>query len=129
MAMVGAIGSGYGIPDIRMRPASTPVEAPGLGSGSGQLMQVGELQWPAESLRAGAAGPSGFGEILKAGIEQTAALGHSADAKAQAFATGALDDLHGTMITAKEAEISLRLVGSVRTKLLDAFHEIWRINV
>jgi xylose isomerase len=46
-----------------------------------------------------------------------------------AFARGLNDDLHGTMITAKEAEISLKLVGSIRTKLLDAFHELWRISV
>jgi len=125
--MVGAIGSG--IPEIRMQPASSSLERPALGGGAGQLMQVADLAWPAEALRAGAAGQAKFGDLLQAGIEQTAALGHAAEAKAQAFASGALDDLHGTMITAKEAEISLRLVGSVRTKLLDAFHELWRINV
>lgn len=49
--------------------------------------------------------------------------------KAQALARGATDDLHGTMISVKEAEISMKLVGSVRNKLLDAFHELWRINL
>jgi len=33
------------------------------------------------------------------------------------------------LISTKEAEISLRLVNSVRNKLLDAFHELWRTNV
>ena len=46
-----------------------------------------------------------------------------------AVARGVLDDLHGTMISAKEAEISLHLVGTIRNKLLDAFHEIWRTSV
>jgi flagellar hook-basal body complex protein FliE len=71
----------------------------------------------------------GFSDLLEAGIRKTNELAHVAEAKAEAFASGRLDDLHGTMISAKEAEISLRLVGTVRTKLLDAFHELWRINV
>ena len=44
-------------------------------------------------------------------------------------AAGATDDLHGTMIAVKEAEIGVRLVGAIRNKLLDAFHEIWRTGV
>jgi len=46
-----------------------------------------------------------------------------------AMALGTNDDIHGTMISAKEADISLKLVGAVRNKLLDAFHELWRTNV
>jgi flagellar hook-basal body complex protein FliE len=33
------------------------------------------------------------------------------------------------MIAVKEAEISLKLVGSVRNRLIEAFQEIWRTNV
>jgi flagellar hook-basal body complex protein FliE len=33
------------------------------------------------------------------------------------------------MIAVKEAEISMKLVGSVRNKLVDAFQELWRTNV
>ena len=124
MAAISAIESLYGTPEIRMRAASQPVEGKG-----GTLLGVGEVQLPSEAIRAGAAGPANFGELLAAGVQRTAELGHVAEVKAQAFAAGAFDDLHGTMISAKEAEISLRLVGSVRTKLLDAFHELWRINV
>jgi flagellar hook-basal body complex protein FliE len=50
-------------------------------------------------------------------------------AKSEDLAQGLSDDLHGTMIAVKEAEISMRLVGSIRNKLLDAFHELWRTNV
>lgn len=49
--------------------------------------------------------------------------------KTEALATGQSDDIHGTMIAVKEAEISVKLVGSIRNKLLDAFHEIWRTSV
>jgi len=53
----------------------------------------------------------------------------TASQKVQALASGAIDDLHGTMIAVKEADIALKLVGSVRTKLLDAFQELWRTSV
>ena len=73
-------------------------------------------------------GPS-FGAILERTAMAASAKEAEAVSKAEALARGQLDDLHGTMITMKEADISLKLVGSVRDKLLDAFHELWRINV
>jgi flagellar hook-basal body complex protein FliE len=47
----------------------------------------------------------------------------------EALASGAADDLHGTMISVKEADIAVKLVGTVRNKLLDAFNELWRTSV
>jgi flagellar hook-basal body complex protein FliE len=74
-------------------------------------------------------GDVGFADLLMGAVKSAAESGHVADQKADAVARGVLDDLHGTMISAKEAEISMKLVGSVRNKLLDAFHEIWRTSV
>jgi flagellar hook-basal body complex protein FliE len=70
-----------------------------------------------------------FGDVLDGMVDKANAAGQSAMAKADALAQGTLDDLHGTMIAAKEAEISLKLVGTIRNKLLDAFHELWRTSV
>lgn len=81
---------------------------------------------------AGASRPTdgvSFGSILEQTAMAASAKEHEAIGKAEALAQGRLDDLHGTMITMKEADISMKLVGSVRDKLLDAFHELWRINV
>ena len=50
-------------------------------------------------------------------VQETARLEHVSGDASRAFARGLNDDLHGTMISAKEAEISLKMVGSVRTKL------------
>jgi flagellar hook-basal body complex protein FliE len=76
----------------------------------------------------GVAGVS-FGEVLGGLVGEAATRGHAAAHKAEALAAGAEDDLHGTMIAAKESEISLKLVGTIRTKLLEAFHELWRTGV
>ncbi|GEM_PF-1397824 len=75
------------------------------------------------------AGTPDFGDILKQQVVDANKLQQLATAKAEALAKGAADDLHGTMITVKEAEISMKLVGTVRNRLLDAFHELWRINL
>lgn len=73
--------------------------------------------------------PTSFADILGGVVEEASNRSQVADAKADAFARGTLDDVHGTMIAAKEADISLKLVGSIRNKLLDAFQELWRTNV
>lgn len=73
-------------------------------------------------------GPS-FASVLEKTAMAASAKKREAVSKVEALADGRIDDLHGTMITMKEAEISMKLVGSVRDKLLDAFHELWRINV
>jgi len=76
----------------------------------------------------GLEGPS-FSGILEKMVMSASAAEADASAKAQALAAGTSDDLHGTMIAMKEADISLKLVGNVRNKLLDAFHELWRTSV
>ncbi len=70
-----------------------------------------------------------FGAVLAQSVADAARLQATASQKVEALAKGASDDLHGTMISVKEAEISMKLVGTVRNRLLDAFHELWRINL
>jgi flagellar hook-basal body complex protein FliE len=98
-------------------------EAEGALGPTSALGSVGGLSEPS-----GAAGVS-FGDVLGGLVGQAAARGQAATHKAEALASGAEDDLHGTMIAAKEAEISLKLVGTIRTKLVEAFHELWRTGV
>lgn len=71
----------------------------------------------------------GFSSILVEAVAHSAELGHDAAAKAQGFARGTYDDLHGTMIASQKADISVKLVGSIRNKLLESFQELWRVNV
>lgn len=70
-----------------------------------------------------------FGSILGAALGEANRLDAAASDKVQALASGAIDDLHGTMISVKEADIALKLVGTVRSKILDAFQELWRTSV
>ena len=119
----------YATPAIRLQAANKPMRLD-LERG----MTVGDLSRPGQNAvqsKEAVQGASelGFGDMLGASISKAAELGHIAGDKSDAFARGTLDDLHGTMVSAKQAEISLKLVGAVRNKLLDAFHELWRISV
>lgn len=77
---------------------------------------------------AGAAGTS-FESIFASTVEDANRMSQTAETKVQALASGAIDDIHGTMISVKQADISIKLVGSIRNKLLDAFNELWRTSV
>ncbi len=70
-----------------------------------------------------------FESILGSAVQEASAADAVASDKVRALATGAIDDLHGTMISVKEADIAIKLVGSVRNKVLDAFQELWRTSV
>lgn len=62
-------------------------------------------------------------------VVQANARSASARHMAQAMASGQSDDIHGTMIEVTKASIETRLMVNVKDKVLDAFYEIWRMNV
>jgi flagellar hook-basal body complex protein FliE len=105
-------------------------QSSGLEIGEKKLPTMGDFVGPGAMGPSGPAGvPRDFGHLLTSAVQETARMGHASGDASRAFARGVNDDLHGTMISAKQAEISLKLVGSVRAKLLDAFQQLWRINV
>jgi len=70
-----------------------------------------------------------FGDVFGKMLGEANSADLEASRKVDALARGASDDLHGTMIAVKEADISVKLVGTIRNKLLDAFNELWRTSV
>ena len=52
-----------------------------------------------------------------------------ASQKAAAFADGKNDDIHGTMIASKQAEIELHLVATVKNKVVDAINDLLRMSI
>jgi len=121
-------------PELGLRPAEsagaelssglTPGAAGSAGKGG-----IGGIGGIGGGTAVDPTGGTDFGAILEQQVADASRLQKLATAKTEALARGASDDLHGTMISMKEAEISMKLVGSVRNRLLDAFHELWRINL
>jgi len=70
-----------------------------------------------------------FASQLQDALRTHEAHAWMADQKAAAFAAGSLDDIHGTMIALKQADIELRVIANVRNKLLDAFNDLLHMSV
>lgn len=92
--------------------------------------------YPTAEVGLGATGPApsgtapvDFGDVLHDAVNRVNAMSERSTRQVEALAAGASDDIHGTMISVQEATIGVRLLGSVRNKLLDAFHEVWRTGV
>ena len=102
-----------------------------IEQGAGLGLRATESAAPELSIDTSTAevGAPDFGQILVNQVNDASRLDQVAATKADSLARGATDDLHGTMISIKEADISMKLVGTVRNRLLDAFHELWRINL
>ena len=65
-----------------------------------------------------------FGDML----DEVNALQAASDQKMEEFATAPGKDIHGTMIAMQKADVSMRLMLQVRSKLINAYHEIMRMN-
>ncbi len=70
-----------------------------------------------------------FDELLKSMAVSANDRIHEAEAAGEAFAAGQRDDIHGTMLSLSKADIELRMVGSVRNRVIDAFYELWRMQI
>jgi len=72
---------------------------------------------------------AGFDSLFADMVARANVLGNESHQAAEALAVGASDDVHGTMVEMQKAGIQMRLVNSVRNKVVDAFYELWRMSV
>jgi flagellar hook-basal body complex protein FliE len=70
-----------------------------------------------------------FGGALTDALRNLEALGKEADAKAQSLATGEADDVASVAMAVERASLALQLAVQVRDKTVDAYHEIFRMQV
>jgi flagellar hook-basal body complex protein FliE len=84
---------------------------------------------PAESGQIAGEGGEIFSELLASAAASANARINAGQAAGETFAAGASDDIHGTMLALSQADIELKVVGSVRNKVIDAFYELWRMQI
>jgi flagellar hook-basal body complex protein FliE len=70
-----------------------------------------------------------FSSLFVDAVAKANAMGNEAHQATLDLAAGRSDDIHGTMIEVQKAGIQMRLVNNVRNKVIDAFYELWRMNV
>ncbi len=97
--------------DIKVDPQILPLDANKKPAGQGATL-VDELS-------------DQFSKML----DDVNQLQIAADKKIEEFATSKEKDLHGTMIAMQKADVSLRLLLQVRSKLTNAYQEIMRTQL
>lgn len=70
-----------------------------------------------------------FGKLLKEKINEVDRLQKEANVLIERFVTGKGVDLHQVMLATEKANLSLQLTIQVRNKLVEAYQEIWRMQV
>jgi len=70
-----------------------------------------------------------FGQYLKNAIGKVNDLQIEAQDYKKLLATGEADNLHSVMIAAEKANIALQLTMGIRTKVVDAYREIMRMQL
>ena len=70
-----------------------------------------------------------FGDTLDQAIGKVNELQKTADKEMQALATGEKTNISEVMIAAEKADIALKLMMSVRNKVIDAYQEVMKMQV
>ncbi len=99
----------------------SPLEAAGIPLLSPHLGREVE---PKQEVDAG-----GFASLVKEAVGKTNDQIQKAESAGSEFAAGRVDDIHGTMLELSKADIELRFAGNVRNKVIDAFYELWRMQI
>jgi flagellar hook-basal body complex protein FliE len=69
-----------------------------------------------------------FSDQLKNFVSEVNEYQKTSETKSEDFATGKSNDIHGTMIAVEQAEISLRLLANVRSRMIDMYREVMRMG-
>ncbi|MBM4423067.1 MAG: flagellar hook-basal body complex protein FliE [Chloroflexi bacterium] len=70
-----------------------------------------------------------FGSALNGALNSLSQMQASSDSAIQQLAAGENVDLHQVMIGAEQTDIAFRVAISMRDKLVEAYHEVMRMQV
>jgi flagellar hook-basal body complex protein FliE len=81
--------------------------------------------------RSGPAGDpgAGFGGALSSSLAKLDAVHAAADGQAQALATGQATDIASVVTEIERAALAMQLAVQVRNKAVEAYHELFRMQV
>lgn len=85
-----------------------------LPSGVGSQKQVGSVS---------------FREVLEKSLGEVNNLQSEAEQKIQKFATGEVTDLREVMVAAEEANLAFQFTLEIRNKIVEAYQELFRLQV
>jgi flagellar hook-basal body complex protein FliE len=71
----------------------------------------------------------GFGAALIDQLDKLEATQQSASNQSEALATGQADDVTSVVLEVERAQLALQLASQMRNKAVEAYHEIFRMQV
>jgi flagellar hook-basal body complex protein FliE len=91
-------------------------------------LDIAQVKGPSQPGEIGATGAGSFTEKLREVVQSANELPQQGEQVAQQYADGKQNDLHGTMVSMAQADISLRMVANVRNRAIEAYREIMRMG-
>lgn len=73
--------------------------------------------------------PGSFGEFLAESMAKVNKLQEEANVAMQKLATGESKNIHETLLAVEQADIAFRNMNQIRTKVIDAYKEIMKMQV
>lgn len=98
-------------------------------SNSQKFLNTGSIESQRTQLGSQSVDGKSFGDTLKDAIQEVNQLQKVSDKKMQDLATGKTDNIPDVMIAAEKADIALKLMVQVRSKIIDAYQEIMKMQV
>lgn len=106
------------IPNMNLASQIAPSRDTGFAGGS---LKIGG---GAEAVKG-----NSFGQMVSEGIDKVNAAVNDFDAVSKTFASGGKVNLHEMMIKGENASMSLKLMVTLRNKVIDAYQEVMRMQV
>jgi flagellar hook-basal body complex protein FliE len=72
---------------------------------------------------------AGFGQALSKALDNLVEMQKTSGDLAQQLATGQATDLTGVALQAEQAHLALQVAAQIRNRTVDAYHEIFRMQV
>lgn len=77
----------------------------------------------------GTEGAKSFGEMLTESIGKVNSMQNDANVAMEKIASGESQNLHETLLAVEKADIAFRTLNQVRSKVLDAYREIMKMQI
>lgn len=98
----------------QLTPLSPVSGTPRPGQGSGATGSDGDLA---------------FGDLLKQALQEVNQASTQAEVEARNLMTGEGADMHSAMLAVQKADLSFQMMMAVRSKLIDAYREVMRMQM
>ena len=90
------------------------------------LQQLNELQ---KQVQTKDVEESKFGNVLTQAMEEIDSLQNQSHQEIEKVLGGNITDVHSAMIAMQKADLSFQMMMQIRNKLVEAYHEIMRMQV